>query len=54
MNATTSHEYARIHTWKDTVGCTVVLLAMLLAILSGAYSALNDPTLAAITVSTSA
>ena len=54
MNATTNREYHRLHTWKDTVGCTAVLLAILLGTLSGVYSALNDPTLAAITVSTSA
>ena len=54
MNATTTREYARTHTWKDTVGCAAVLLAILVGTLSGVYSALNDPTLAAITVSTSA
>ena len=54
MKATTTREYARPHTWKDTVGCAAVLLAILLGTLSGVYAALNDPTLAAITVSTSA
>lgn len=55
MNATTTREQVRLHTWKDTVGCTTVLLAMLLGTLSGVYVALNDPTpVASITVSTSA
>jgi uncharacterized membrane protein YadS len=54
MNATTTREYARSHTWKDTIGCTAVLLAILLGTIVRVYSALNDPTLAAITVSTSA
>ena len=54
MNTTTNREYPRIYTWKDTVGCTIVLLAMLLGTLSGAYVVLTDPTVAATTVSTSA
>ena len=35
------------HTWKDTVGCIAVLLAIVLSTLSGAYVIYTDSTTAA-------
>jgi len=32
------NEYRNFHTWKDTLGCTAVLVAILLATLSGVYT----------------
>jgi len=32
------NEYGRFHTWKDTLGCSAVLVAILLATLSGVYT----------------
>jgi len=32
------NEYGGTHTWKDTLGCTAVLLAILLGTLSGVYT----------------
>ena len=34
--------YAR-NTWKDTVGCTAVLLTILLSTLSGVYVVFTEP-----------
>jgi len=48
MNPTT-HELAGtgFHTWKDTVGCIAVLLAIVLSTLSGAYVIYTDSTVGA-------
>ena len=32
------NEYGGTHTWKDTLGCTAVLVTILLGTLSGVYT----------------
>ena len=49
------NEYSGTHTWKDTVGCTAVLVAILLGTLSGVYTIYQEAAhVAAITESLSA
>ncbi len=38
------NEYRNFHTWKDTLGCTAVLVAILLATLSGVYTIYSEAT----------
>jgi len=38
------NEYGRFHTSKDTLGCTAVLVAILLATLSGVYTIYTEAT----------
>ena len=48
MNPTTQQlAEPGFHTWKDTVGCIAVLLAIVLSTLSGAYVIYTDSTQAA-------
>ena len=37
-----NNEFGGFHTWKDTLGCTAVLVAILLATLSGVYTIYNS------------
>lgn len=49
------HNYDGFHTWKDTIGCSAVLLAILLGTLSGVYVVYNEAALvAAFSLNTSA
>ena len=41
------NEFGGLHTWKDTLGCTAVLVAVLLATLSGVYTIYSEATLVA-------
>jgi hypothetical protein len=36
------NEFEGIHTWKDTIGCVAVLLAIVFGTVSGAYTIYSE------------